>query len=317
MITICYLTNRDNPRFDWFRKSFNRQYNNEVKAEIVVINGSNKSVDTWYKEGDKCEITEYRPKPTPWQGPHRITKDNWFAASNARNTGIIYANGTYIVYVDDLSVLCPTWWQSVVKAYNDQIIILGAYKKVKDLTVEDGRILHYEETPNGNDHRLNYGSRWAGGSWLYGCSCGFPIEYLLEVNGWDEINDGISYEDVQLGIRLEKKGHRMYYSTDMLTLECEECHSEGIPFRREDPLLTLEQYEECRNRMGITGWHEKGGRTDTSHLLMDMVNTRTRPDNFWTWGNHFNLRKLKASKAFQLPTGDELFWPNLQPIKNI
>jgi len=313
MVTICYLTNRDNPRFQWFRDSFNRLYNGEVKAEIIVINGSNNPIDTFEREGDKVEITEYKPKPTMWQGEYKLTKDNWFSASNARNTGIIYANGSYIVYVDDLSVLCPTWWQAVVRAYNEQTIILGAYKKVKDLTVENGRILHYEETPNGNDHRLQYGSRPAGGSWLYGCSCGFPIDTLLSVNGWDEICDGSGYEDCHLGIRLEKAGYKMIYDTQMLTLECEECHSEGTPFRREDKFLTPEQYNECRKRMGITGTYQAGGRTDVSHLLMDMVYS----NKTWTWGNTFNLKELRQTKDFKLPTGDELHWPDLQPIKEM
>jgi glycosyltransferase involved in cell wall biosynthesis len=53
------------------------------------------------------------PKPTIWQGQHRVTKVNWWATSNARNTGIVLADHDYIVFCDDRSRLGPRWIDAV------------------------------------------------------------------------------------------------------------------------------------------------------------------------------------------------------------
>ncbi len=314
MITICYLTNRDNPRLEWFLHSLQKQYDLSIPIEILVVDGSERYLNGEYPEyNNLITYSIIEPKPTPWQGRYRTASKNYFSAANARNTGIVYSKGDYIVYVDDLSVLMPTWWQAVKKAYTERYIVLGAYKKVKNLSVTNGVPTHYEETPHGNDSRLQYGSRKADGGWLYGCSCGFPIEWLLNVNGWDEITGAIGYEDCHLGLRLNKLKCPMYYDTNMLTLECEECHGEGAPFVREDYLLTEEQYMDARRRLNITGWYQKGAGTDVSHLLMDMAYS----PQFWSWGNDYDLRKLRETKDFKLPTGEEKFWVDLKPIKEM
>lgn len=335
LITICYLTNRNNPRFEWFLDSFINQYKDEVPIEIIIIDGSEnpfRYMDTMPELIKDLNISAYRPKPTSWQGEHRVTTQNYFAASNARNTGIIYAKGDYIVFVDDLSVLLPGWWTQVVKAYKENYIVFGAYKKVGKLVVEDGKVESFEELPAGNDSRYWQGSRWCRGDLLFGCSFGAPIEWLLSINGLDEICDGMGYEDTNLGLRLEKKGYRMFYDMQMMTYESEEAHHEETSFLRVDKLLTEEQYNECRERLGITGWYQQGGRTDCSHLLMDMIRTNDRTLSFgegtkepvkypqdpsWTWGNGFVLRQLRETKDFPLPHPNTRHWPDLQKLSEM
>lgn len=322
MITICYLTCRENPRYNWFKQSLLNQYGNEVPIEILIVDGCDTrqgwlDLEGGFFNSNGISFSQTKPKWTPWQGEHKLPKDNWFAASNARNTGIIHAKGDYIVYVDDLSVLTPGWWSRVLKAYREKYIVLGSYKKVNDLVVENGVIKQYKESPSGNDSRLRMGSCWTTGNNLFGASFGAPIEQLLSVNGLDELCDGMGYEDTNLGARLQMKGYRMFYDTEMMTFECEECHSEGIPFRREDPLLTEGQYMDVRSRLGVTGWYQENGRRDCSHLLMDTIYTYTRPDNSWTWGNNFNLREIRETKNFPAIDPEMTHWATQIKLKDM
>lgn len=319
MISICYMTCRNNPRFEWFIQSFKKQYQNEVPVEIIVIDGS-PNFNPNYIFADKIEgfdFTAYKPKPTVWQGEYRLPKDDWFAASNARNTAILHAKGDYIVFADDLSVLLNGWWAAVLRAHKEKYIVFGAYKKVRDMVVENGAIVQHYETPQGTDHRLQHGSRFCWGDWCYGCSLGIPLEWALNVNGFDEICDGSGYEDVQFGARLQKKGYQMFYDVSMMTYECEECHGEGPVFRREDPLLTPSEYYAVKERMGITGVHEANGRTDVSHLLMDMVKTTTRKDNAWTWGNNFVLAELRETNELPGIDVNMKHWATGIPLKEM
>lgn len=321
MISIIYTTCRDNPRFNWFYDSLVNQLlqYRHIEVELIVIDGS-PSGTLSFNVGyglDGLSFHVYKPMPNPYQGEHKITSQDWFAAGNARNTGAIYAKGDFLIFADDLSVLSPTWFDRASKAAREKYIVFGAYKKVSDLVVEDGVVKQYKEIPNGNDHRLQFGSRSCGGEWLYGCSFGVPLEWFLSCNGFDSASDSIGYEDCPFGIRLQKKGYPMFYDTEMLTLECAECHSEGIVFRREDPLLTEDQYMEVRSRLGITGWHEPHGRRDVSHLLLDMVKTETREDNSWTFCNNYNLRELRETKNFPPIDPDMKHWATGVKLKDL
>lgn len=174
-------------------------------------------------------IEVYAPKPSPWQGACRKTRFDCFAAANARNTGACYAKHPFIVFVDDLTVLMPGWLDQIRHADEQRYLVMGAYKKVKELTVEDGLAVHYVEFQGGIDSRWGAGSD--GGivaypaSQLFGCSFGLPLEFYLAVNGSDEGCDGVGMEDVNLGIRLGRMGYKSFYNRNMLTLESEELHT--------------------------------------------------------------------------------------------
>lgn len=271
-ITIAYVTNRLNPQFMWFCDSMCAQTTPEQRANLQVV-----FVDGWLwhvgtmgilfdtndteialanteghhaprrEELAKCvagrfDYLHIPPKPCAWQGPFRQTKREFFCAGNTRNTAFIVAQHDYLVFVDDLSVLIPGWFNQVLHAAQDQYVVCGAYKKVKQLAVENGAVKSLDEFPAGVDSRWNRGSDggivdWSGGG-LFGCSFGVPLEAALEVDGNDAACNGQGGEDTDFGIRLERAGWPIKYNRNMLTLESEELHHDGSKLPQERKRVT-------------------------------------------------------------------------------
>lgn len=253
MITFAYFTSRQEPHILWFLDSLHRELKGEYQGVRVVI------VDFWQRDRLDWFIKEplaahargialgggmlihEPPKPTVWQGMHRLTKDHWWAASNARNTAICLAPDGWIVFVDDLSVLKPGYMARVHEAMDrPDTITCGAYRKVRNLVVEDGKIMGFEDHPGGHDNRYAAGKDNeaipCGGNWMYGCSLVAPVEAFLSIGGFPEAwCDGMSYEDCIAGIMLEKKGWKLRYDRSLMTFESEEGHHHGPVMRREDP----------------------------------------------------------------------------------
>lgn len=239
VLTIAYITNRKTPMFDWFFAGLNRECGGNHDGIEVVI------VDSWHdwrqSEGGIAapvglRVTRTAPMPTPWQGQHRLTDHDAFTAACARNTGICMAQGSYIVFCDDLSVMVQGWLAAVREAMALNRIVLGAYRKVLELEVDpQGNLTHWLPHKAGVDSRWREGEpvpRTMAGNGLFGCSFGAPMEVLLEVNGHDQCLDGLSFEDVCLGLRLVKAGHTLWYDQRMLTFESEELHHAEPAFRR-------------------------------------------------------------------------------------
>lgn len=318
MISLIYLTNRQDCKLKWTIHSFANQYDGSIPVEWVIV-------DFWQKEPGRKEYIEkciggsfhyqhISPKPSCVQGEHRITKENWFAASNARNTGCVYANGSYMAFIDDLSMLGENWFKAVKRGYESNMVVAGCYAKVLGLNVEYGKRISGENVERGKDARLkaNPNSRYIGGGELFGCSFALPVETYCSVNGMEEILDTLGMEDYTFGIQLQKKGYSIWFDVDMYSEENEEMHGGGLVFKREDKLLTPEQYEEARQRLGCT--HRIGGRTDSSHLFLDLLYSQQTP---WSFGNNFNLKELRETKQFKMPIGNETHWVDLQLLSEM
>jgi glycosyltransferase involved in cell wall biosynthesis len=244
-LTICYLTNRKEPMLDWFSDSLAREKEAspaDVRAMLLEV----MVVDFWARQRvlvpsrPKFPMRVTPPKPTVWQGRFRLTHENYFAASNARNTGLCLARGDWIAYVDDLSVLMPGWLARIADAIAGGYAVAGAYRKVKNLRVSpDAQEITFDDHPAGHDHRWPHGSDTeavpCGGGWLYGCSCALPVAALLSINGWPEEADGMGSEDYLTGMVLANAGVPLRYDRRMLTLESEEHHNlPGTVFKRSD-----------------------------------------------------------------------------------
>lgn len=238
-ITLCYLTSRRDSKFQWWWDSLALQLQPDDELHIIVVDFHAKE-QPLCANGAPAQIKSFKhvtPKPNVWQGEHRLTKENWFAAANARNTGLCLAPTDWIAYCDDLSVLAPTWLEAVRRSQVGNYIALGAYKKVRSLVVDKGRVLSCEEFPGGLDARLRHGGEVVscGGDWMYGCSVAGPVEAFLAVNGWPEAFDGLSFEDVCMGICIGNTGRFSFrYDKSMLTLESEEDHYIEKPMIRSD-----------------------------------------------------------------------------------
>lgn len=303
------MTSRKNPRIEWFFDSLHTQCANDYSAFSVLV------VDFWAEEegrkeefaskfrGPKDKLKHVTPKPTVWQGKHRLTSKDYFAAANARNTAICLAQDGHIVFVDDLSALMPGWLGAVREAAKKDVVTLGCYKKVKEIQVEAGTgvVTHYKEHPPGNDHRpaLAKGANPHPclSQWLYGCSLVAPVEHFLRMGGFPEASDGMGYEDAVCGSTMARHGTAFFLDTRMMTWESEEAHFEGIPFMRLD----------------------KGkSPNDKSHAMMRMYQNARYFDNYFGSEGIRGVRaRVLAGEPFPITQCPEHDWFDGQPLREM
>jgi hypothetical protein len=299
MLTIAYITSREDPKIEWFFDSLHRECRGDYDGIKVVV------VDSLAPRDFPLVTSEFvhvNPKPCVWQGKFRRTIKDYWAKCNAANTALCYAPDGWISFMDDLSVLAPGWLQRVREAMKrHKVMYLGSFKKVKELEVDQGRILSFTEFPPGVDSRWDSGSDnspvIASGSWMYGHVTG-PVEAFLEINGYPELLcDSLSFEDCICGIRLEKSGYMFRYDRKMLVYESEELHHES-------------KRHAVRFDKGVSP-------NDKSHAALK----RVMDGNYSIW-NSGNLRSLRASilsgtGSFPVPSGPEIDWFDGQPISEI
>ena len=246
MITIAYSTNRMDSKLEWFLDSFNNQSGGDHSGFKFVLvdyhrdDPSRIAFDSRFsriKTGGG-EVVHVLPKPTVWQGKNRLTKKNFYAQANARNTALCLAPDGHIVYLDDLSVANSTWLWQVKKACElSDTITCGSYLKAKKMVVENGEILSYEWFKRGSDTRIDLVDLAAcpipcSGGWHYGCCTVAPVEAYLSVNGWPEICDSIGYADCVTGIVMENRGWKFKFDPFMQTIESYEHHYSNEVFTR-------------------------------------------------------------------------------------
>ena len=242
---MAYLTSRREPKIEWFIQSLERELSAEkgvpktypwhCDVSVAVVDFHN---NPNHKRNAIETLTP--PKPCVWQGPHRLTQHDYFAAANARNTAICYAPDGWISFVDDLSVLMPGWLAAVREAMAKNYIVCGAFRKVNKLVVENGEVKSFEDHPAGHDSRWKHGDDTKAvpchPNWLFGCSLAAPVDAFLKINGWPEACDstGIGMEDCMTGMALAATGHKLKYDRRMFTLESEELHHVDVPMLRMD-----------------------------------------------------------------------------------
>ncbi len=212
-LTICYVTARHEPKVKWFYDSLSLQCTSD-NVKIIVVD-SLREIETpeiYYP------ILITKPKPTIWQGEHRITKEDWWAKSNALNTGIALCDTEWIAFVDDRSVLMPGWLQCVQDSMIHEYAVCGSYEKRANMRVTNGEISNHGELL-GEDIRRKFGRPVITSDW-YGGSGALPLEWCLRVNGFSEkYCDGLGFEDIQFGITLRNNGFDMRYDSRMLIVE--------------------------------------------------------------------------------------------------
>lgn len=319
MLSFVYTTCRKDPKFEWFVDSLYNQVISEsfdiTKIEIVMVDFELQYDETRRKTmkqivNNRFQFTHVEPMPSPWQGKYRLTSRDCFSASLARNTGICYVSNPYIFFIDDLSVLEPDSFKYMIDYAKQNIVVAFAYKKVWDLEVENGNIKHKQETQAGIDSRWNQGDefRKISGTQLYGYN-GTPLDCILRINGFDEKHNSVGYEDLDYGHRLEKCNIPIYYSRKVVFYESEDLADQGNVFLRRDPLLSSEQYQFLMKKYDVPKRLDPNGRTDISHLFVDMLLMRNKA---WTEGNNYTLVDLRRTKAFQT-----VFDPNMQTLDGV
>lgn len=293
-ISIIYATHRAEPHFEWFAQSLALQLGDDA-PEIVVIDGLHST-----ERGDRFaaaasgrfELHHLPAKPNPVNGRHRVTGREFCAQASARNSGVVHTSRPFLVFVDDLAVLMPGWWDEVVRAARSGAVVGGAYQKHRSMVVEGGVLTQSLCDPSGIDHRWDMGNdsehvEIVGGQ-LFGSTLCVPRRSLIEINGFDEICNTIGGEDYQLGIRLERNQCPIRYSRRMLTIEAGDLHTGEPVLHREDVTLDEEAY---MARLGALGVAKRSvdGAFDASHMMLDVL---YGTDSNRSTGNYYELGRL-------------------------
>jgi N-terminal domain of galactosyltransferase len=329
-LTVAFLTFRQSPRFEWFQWSLERELRSmpdfDRKAlQVVVVDG--RYPRRRFPPRLSLPFEQLAPKPTVWQGPHRLTTQDYFCAANSRNTAFARARHGHVVFVDDLSVLLPGWLKAHVHAATHDYVLCGITNKCKDIMVApDGTIVSSTPFPPGVDSRLGNFPEGDGifpcsGGWLYGGTFSVPLEAALRVNGQDEVYDGIGGEDYDFGTRLERAGMKVFISRSCGTLEDEDAHhAEASTVRLDKPWPPTER--RAGRSLSPAGWSmpaEPDNVSDGPYSSNYLFHRSQRESaRVWTLGNAFNLRDLRADvlagKPFPIPTGPTQHWVDGQPL---
>ncbi len=294
-MTIAYITNRKECLFNWFADSLSRQWTEMGMPQIEVV-----VVDFHYSEERRAmfsqhlngsiKLTVVPPLPSPYQGEHRLTNENWFSAATARNTALVYAIHSYVMFCDDLAVLLPDWLRYALEGAKSGQVLQSAYRKDNEMAVENGVLISSVQTNEGTDsrQRIARGNRMYGKSdWCYG-NTGMPLELALSVNGYCDLTSTFGYEDVAYGLVLQGKGAQFMYNPQMMAVESQEHHF--LPdayFKRHDPEIPEQEYRNVLNSLGVHYERPHNGRHDASHALLSIARSGK---NF----NTFDLRTLRA-----------------------
>jgi hypothetical protein len=238
--TIAYICGRAEPQLEWALDSLRRQITDE-RVHVLVVDFYGRTFSTIHPSDGLASFRSVEPKPTPWQGRHRITDRDWWAKSSASNTALALCRTAWISFLDDRLVLGDGWLAGVCRAIKGQYVTLGRYEKRVGMLVDQGRIVDAGQVV-GVDHR--YRTALLGGpknttipghgSWLFGANFGLPLSWALAVNGFEEGVDGLSSEDSLFGRMLENRGHSFVYDVDMAVIEDRTIAEATTPLHRRD-----------------------------------------------------------------------------------
>jgi len=313
-ITVAYICGRKEPRIEWMLDSLCSQITGErIHVIIVDFHGRSLDGDRWPK---LASLRTAPPKPTIWQGPHRITRDNWWAKSSSSNTAIVLCETPWLQFLDDRLVLAPGWLARVREAATGQYVVCGSYEKRVGMRVEGGTITELGSSI-GVDPRRGTVAHRAPGSWLFGCNFGLPLEWVLAVNGFEEGVDGLASEDSIFGKMLENAGYPIRYDAAMRVVEDRSQETGGsdvwqtLPTDRDRVLESVD----CQMRR-----IDKGrSPVDKSHAALARFATRRRTDPAFTPDLRTLRARVRSGAGFPVPdpSGDYRDWYDNQPIREM
>jgi hypothetical protein len=310
-LTICYITSREKPNTQWLFESLSPQIRSGgEEVGIFIIDGFSprltKERAAHIQSGQRpnTPATWIAPKPTVFQGKYRLTKKECWAASNARNTGICLCETEWIAFLDDRCVLMPDWLNCIREAMAGNYAVFGSYEKRTGMTVNNGVIVH-GGIVTGKDPREEYTDKfWGGkapvkapGEWSFGCTLALPLEWALTVNGYEELMDSLSAEDVVSGTHLKNNGFDLRYDKRMKIIEDRTPSELGTPMFR----TSKERWP-----------HDK---EDKGHKALERFLPLARASHDW------NLRQIRtdvlSGKPFPIPTRPTHDWFDGKPLSEL
>jgi glycosyltransferase involved in cell wall biosynthesis len=226
-ITIGYITAREEPHLEWLIAGIEKQASKKDEIELIVVDALGRSASAIGFRAIKPikKLIETRPKPTIWQGPHRITPRDFFANANARNTALVLCSTSYICFLDDRCRLEAGWLEQVRRGERKrESVICGPYDKHEDWGVS-------------LDHRRQRkprGLKNCSGAWCFGGNFALPLDWALEINGCEEGCDPVGLEDCVFGHMLANAGRRIDFVIEMSVQQDRRGFVHPLNFPRQD-----------------------------------------------------------------------------------
>jgi hypothetical protein len=289
-MTIVYLTMRREPKIEWFFDSLFKETGFDKTAVKVVV------IDAYAAEEERrqhfktlCPFDNFihiEPKLNVWNGEGKKTNRECFACGNALNTALcVVDEGEFLVFVADLTILRPGWWARARAAESRGGVTCGHYSKIYHPLVVSGKLTRFLWVIEGEDTRAAINSEGVvrcHGGWLYGPCYAAPLETLLHINGADEATDGMGYEDILMGQRLQNSGVNIYYDPKLSVFEWEEGHYPPINqiFKRSDRKLESgEEINVYMHKWSQTALHSLG-TPNLRAVRKQWQETQTWPEPF-------------------------------------
>lgn len=284
-ISFGFPTCRADCGFDWFVAALitqARRVDFDLRnAEIVAVDqmlhsslADDRRAEFQDIVAGRITLVHVPPKPNPWNGPARLTVDEYAAHASARNTLFCHSSGDHLISVDDLSVPDAGWLAAHLEGAQAKRLTAGVYPKRSRVVVDpDGALVSSEpwsgdgrSAPFEDETRIAYGSRTGPAGWFFTGNVGVPMTIALEVNGFDEVLDAIGLEDCDFGVRADRAGHPVWIEPRARTIQAQDRRSAqehvSVSYKRAVPWTKdLESY-----------------------LSRDV----------WTTGNAFALKELRA-----------------------
>lgn len=260
MITILTITARGNPMFGYMANSISEAAKRcPVPIEWLVVDAI-----LWYRDGhrrgqlqqavrDRFPVHHIPPKPSKWHGPwkdQKLGEKELPDTNGARNTGLVNTRGDYLILFDDCSRMTPGLL-ALASQYRDKgDAVAFWYEKRGSI---DGDLVVRGDPPQETNPTSGF----------KGSGVGFPVEWLLRANGWDEAFGGQrSGNDLEIAIRMHRLG-----------LKCWCDFTEGV-FEQNHPLL----------------------HHNTAHMTTrndEIIGSLISSNRTWPTGNPFDIRELR------------------------
>lgn len=302
-LTIALLTARVEPKFDWLFDSLANQVSKDDRIKITLVDFKGKGskyLPDWDSSGKVGGIFSHSPpKPSIWQGEHRLTKEEWWDKSGYINTAIAMCRTEWIALLDDRCVAMPGFFDAISDAMEGNYCVAGKYEKRINMAVDNGKIVSSDQPKNEHGQLIGLDPRMTGarvprkisGSQLFGCCYALPVEWMLQVNGSDESTSPTGLEDCILGDMLERNHYDIRYDERMFIIEDR----------------TPGQVESWTKRC------DKGpSPADRSHAILKRCNGKLAATH------HLNLRALRESiqsgGTWPIPEGPQNDWFDGQPL---
>lgn len=311
-LSLAYFTNRRQPMIHWMLDAMRYHGGDGINLIVVDFYHSerNQNDEVWKRVNRIGKHVP--PHPNVWNGPSRLTKENWFAASTSRNTAILNCETSHLLMVDDLSVPTSGFFKHAREAAATNWVVCGSYRKVNRLKVSDGQIESFDDHPQGHDSRLRYRPKnihKCSGSLLFGCNLVAPVEAFLKIGGWpSDLCDGLGGEDYCCGICLENAGYQIMFNPAMQTYESEELHHVEPAFKKDD-------YHFDNGRVVKGG----NGFSDKSHSALSIARASKHFNNacFGVGGIREARNKTLAGEPVHFDMSPTHDWYTKQPLSEM